>query len=185
MRLLGYQDAYLGFLASRAERARRGNRVLDVGCGSGTFADAWAAIHGPDQDITLLDPSGQMLRRADEALRRRGIVPALEERKLEAFAGKNSFDTILAAHVIEHSKDPAETLHHMRETSAPGGWLWLVVSKPHWCNAIVWLQWRHRSYAPDAVEELLDQCGWQLETQYVFPSGPPSRTSRGYLAHAI
>ena len=185
MRLLGYHDAYLGFLASVTERAAPGTRVLDVGCGTGAFADGWAAIHGPDQDVTLLDPSREMLSRAKGTLARRGLEPAAVATPLESFAPTDPFDCLLAAHVIEHQTDPVAPLQKMRNVIKPGGALWLIVSKPHWCNAIIWFQWRHRAYAPAEVARYLTQTGWAVESEYAFPSGPPSRTSRGYLARAI
>jgi len=185
MRVLGYHDAYLGFLASRSERPSARTRVLDVGCGTGAFADAWAAMHGPDQSVTLLDPSAQMLNRASAALAARGIETATQESLLEDFMAPEGFDVVLAAHVIEHVKSPVATLRDMRSKCTPGGQLWLVVSKPHWCNAIIWMQWRHRSYAPEKVRSYLEDSGWDLREEYGFPSGPPSRTSRGYFARAV
>jgi len=185
MRMLGYYDAYLGFLASETDRAGPGNRVLDVGCGSGAFADAWAAIHGPDQSIALLDPSRQMLTRARATLAARGLSAQTHETLLDGFHPTQPFDTVLAAHVIEHVEHPVQALSDMRSRCRTGGQLWLVVSKPHWCNAIIWLQWRHRAYRPESVARVLQDSGWVLDTEYAFPSGPPSRTSRGYLARAV
>ncbi len=185
MRLLGYHDAYLGFLASQTFRAPDGNSVIDIGCGTGAFADAWAAIHGPGQRITLLDPSEQMLSRAAVLLERRGVAPKLEASRLESYRPAEPHHCLLAAHVIEHVPDPVQSLKEMRALCQTEGRLWLVVSKPHWCNAIIWLQWRHRAYRPDTVARLLGDSGWGLEAEYAFPSGPPSRTSRGYLARAI
>lgn len=185
MRLLGYHDAYLGFLASQTFRAPPGTRVADIGCGTGAFADGWAAIHGPDQDITLLDPSKEMLRRAGATMTKRGLAATRAQSTLSDFHPPAPFDCLLAAHVIEHDSDPLRPLSQMRRLIRADGRLWLIVSKPHWCNAIIWLQWRHRAYRPDDVAGFLATTGWQIETEYAFPSGPPSRTSRGYLARAI
>ncbi len=185
MRLLGYYDAYLGFLASQTFRASTGTRVMDIGCGTGTFADAWVAIQGPDQAITLLDPSKEMLSRAEAALKRRSAVSTLIQKTLEVFEPEAPFDCLLAAHVIEHQSDPLPTLACMRKVIRPDGTLWLIVSKPHWCNAIIWLQWRHKAYRPQEVGEYLAKTGWEIEAEYAFPTGPPSRTSWGYLARAV
>ncbi len=185
MRLLGYHDAYLGFLASETYRASPGNRVVDIGCGTGAFADGWVAIHGPEQEITLLDPSREMLSRAHASLVRRGVDAVVTDVPLEGFTPESPFDCLLAAHVIEHLPDPQPALARMRDLVETGARLWLVVSKPHWCNAIIWLQWRHRAYTRKEVAEALDASGWALESEYAFPSGPPSRTSRGYIARAV
>ncbi|MEM7724711.1 MAG: class I SAM-dependent methyltransferase [Pseudomonadota bacterium] len=185
MRTLGYYDAYLGFLSSQAERPAPDMRVADIGCGSGAFAEAWAAIHGPGGRMTLLDPSGPMLDRAGAALARRGLQAERVQGLLGPATGSIEADHILAAHIIEHCPDPVEALLQMRAMTRPGGQLWLVASKPHWCNAIIWLQWRHRTFQPHDIEKHLTAAGWQLESEYAFPSGPPSRTSRGYIARAV
>ncbi|MCK0169280.1 class I SAM-dependent methyltransferase [Jannaschia sp. S6380] len=181
MRLLGYYDAYLGFLSHWAGRAADIRSVADVGAGTGAMAEAWTAVNGPDVDLTLIDPSASMLASGAFALGRRGI----EVRRIAAPLSPLMVapqDAVLAAHVIEHFADPVAALRDMATLLRPGGQLWLVVSKPHWCNAIIWLQWRHRTYDPDRVARLLDAAGFDLEDGYAFPSGPPSRTSRGYLA---
>jgi ubiquinone/menaquinone biosynthesis C-methylase UbiE len=185
MRLLGYHDAYLGFLASQTVRSPAGTRVLDIGCGTGAFADAWTAIHGPDQSMTLLDPSHEMLSRARAALHRRGLEAEVTADRLEDHAPASPYQFLLAAHVIEHMGDPVAALTAMRALSGPGSRLWLIVSKPHWCNAIIWFQWRHRAYRPGEMRRFLASSGWEPEAEYSFPSGPPSRTSRGYLVRAV
>ena len=185
MRLLGYYDAYLGLLSSQNFRAAPGNRVLDVGCGTGAFAEAWIAIQGPSQHVTLLDPSREMLARAEGALLKRNVEPVCVDVPLEAYNPSASHDCLLAAHILEHVDDPVASLRQMRRLVDIGGHIWLVVSKPHWCNAIIWFQWRHRAYRPADVTAFLKQAGWVLDTEYAFPAGPPSRTSRGYLARAV
>ena len=100
--------------------------------------------------------------------------------RLQTYAGP-----ALAAHVIEHDADPLRPLSAMRRIARPDGRLWLIVSKPHWCNAIIWFQWRHRAYRPGDVALFLAETGWVLDAEYAFPTGPPSRTSRGYLARGI
>ncbi len=185
MRLLGYYDAYLGLLSSLNFRAPEGTEVLDIGCGTGAFAEAWVAIQGPRHSVTLLDPSAEMLSLGGAALARRDVASETVRSTLEEFKAEAPFHCLLAAHVLEHADRPVEALRAMRGLVQDDGRLWLVVSKPHWCNAIIWFQWRHRSYRPETVAAMLEESGWALEMEYAFPSGPPSRTSRGYLAHPV
>jgi len=186
MRALGYCDAYLGFLSMPDARINPDGWVLDIGSGSGAFAEAWVAMHGRQAaGLTLLDPSARMLDRAAAALSRRNVQTERAVTTLEAYTPPRAHDHLLAAHVIEHCPDPAVALRHMRRLVRPGGTLWLVASKPHWCNAIIWLQWRHRTFQKDEIALLLAETGWALERTHAFPAGPPSRTSRGYLARAV
>lgn len=183
MRLLGYFDAYLGFLSADPQ-AELGRNALDIGCGTGAFAEARAIVR-PEGQITLLEPSARMLQQAGAALQRRGLSASTVHSRLEDFRPAIRFDCLLAAHVLEHCADPINALRQMRDLAEPGATLWLTVSKPHWCNAIIWFQWRHRTYRPDNVAEMLARSGWDLQAQHSFPTGPPSRTSRGYRAIAI
>ncbi|WP_239335848.1 class I SAM-dependent methyltransferase [Ruegeria sp. Ofav3-42] len=183
MRLLGYFDAYLGFL-STGSAASLGDNGLDVGCGTGAFAEARAVIR-PEGRVTLVEPSGKMLDQAERALAKRGVAADTARSRLEDYQSAEPFDCVLAAHVLEHCEDPTDALRRMRRLAAPAAKLWLVVSKPHWCNAIIWFQWRHRSFRPRRVAQMLEVAGWQLEAEHSFPTGPPSRTSRGYLARAV
>ncbi len=183
MRLLGYFDAYLGFLSSDPQ-VELGRNALDIGCGTGAFAEARAVIRR-EGHVTLLEPSARMLQLAGSALQRRGGNAETVQSRLEEFHPASRFDCLLAAHVLEHCVDPTDALRRMRDLAEPGATLWLVVSKPHWCNVIIWFQWRHRTYRPDIVAEMLARSGWDLQAEHGFPTGPPSRTSRGYRAIAI
>lgn len=181
MRTLGYYDAYLGFLSAVQERARGDVRVIDVGAGTASFAEAWVAINGVPRQLTLLDPSLAMLECGRAALNRREIQPRLVQQRLGE-GDLEPVEAVLAAHVIEHCGDPSIALRQLHDMLCPGGTLHLVVSKPHWCNAIIWLQWRHRTFHQDEILQLMKATGFEVERVYDFPSGPPSRTSRGFIA---
>ncbi len=181
MRTLGYYDGYLGFLSSRETRQAGALRVIDVGAGTAAFSEAWIALNGHPRSLTLVEPSRTMLAYGRAALKRRGVEPQLVQALL-AEADVDPCDVVLAAHVIEHCPDPLHALRQMRALLRPGGQLHLVVSKPHWCNAIIWMQWRHRTFREGEILDLLDAAGFETEHIYAFPSGPPSRTSRGIVA---
>lgn len=181
MRALGYLDGYIGFLSALRRPAGAGVRVTDIGAGTAAFSEAWIAVHGPPRDLTLLEPSRSMLERGDAALRRLGVAARLVPARLGE-AGAEPGEVALAAHVLEHCPDPAAALRQMRDLLTPGGRLYLVVSKPHWCNAIIWLQWRHRTFGKGEILDLVDGAGFAVEGIHAFSSGPPSRTSRGIVA---
>ncbi|WP_299778111.1 class I SAM-dependent methyltransferase [uncultured Roseobacter sp.] len=184
MRVLGYYDGYLGFLSNQKPDMSSRIEVIDIGTGTGAMAEAWTVIYGTPDRLVLLDPSPAMLDVAKDALMRRGVRAETCDAGLEE-GGLGSFDVLLAAHVIEHFDDPLAALKAMRSMARPGAYLWMSVSKPHWCNAIIWLQWRHRTFRPQEMTELLQKAGFSVEAQYTFPSGPPSRTSFGIVARAV
>ncbi|WP_298835805.1 methyltransferase [uncultured Roseobacter sp.] len=181
MRTLGYYDGYLGFLSAPENQSGPDVSVTDVGCGTASFAEAWVAINGAPASLTLIDPSRAMLERGLAALQCRDVEPGLIQALLGQAAPRPS-DVVMAAHVIEHCPDPLTALRQLRDLLRPGGRLYLVVSKPHWCNSIIWLQWRHRTFRQDEITALLGDAGFHTDRVYAFPSGPPSRTSRGIVA---
>ncbi|NNJ66679.1 MAG: class I SAM-dependent methyltransferase [Boseongicola sp.] len=181
MRTLGYYDGYLGFLCEPGSRPGAHSRVIDVGAGTAAFSEAWVAVNGAPSELALMEPSQAMLNRGAEALRARGVEPRL----LPAILGEVRYTPsheVLAAHVIEHCPDPLLALQHLFGLTRGGGRLRLVVSKPHWCNAIIWLQWRHRTFGKAEIQSLVKEAGFDIESDYAFPSGPPSRTSYGLVA---
>lgn len=185
MRALGYYDGYLGFLSDAASpRPKPGARVIDAGAGTAAFAEAWIAVNGAPGHLTLLDPSHEMLERGRMALTRRGVDPELAQGLLGQVSLRAA-DHVLAAHVIEHCPDPDLALADLAALLKPGGTLHLVVSKPHWCNAIIWVQWRHRTFARDEIMARLCAAGLDPIGEYAFPSGPPSRTSRAIVARRL
>jgi len=157
------------------------DQVIDIGAGTGALAEAWVAVHGAPKTLVLLDPRAGMLDRAEAALAARQVTTERVQ-GLVGDAPKGPFDEVLAAHVIEHCPDPREALVQMAALLRPGGRLRLVMSKPHWCNVIIWLQWRHRTFSPSEIAGLVSAAGLEVEGQYVFPAGPPSRTSMGIVA---
>lgn len=181
MRTLGYYDGYLGFLSEPQGMIGPDACIVDVGAGTAAFSEAWVAINGIPIQTTLIEPSPAMLESGRAALRSRGIEP----RTVQAFLGEavlEPCEVVLAAHVIEHCPDPLVALRQMRDLLLTGGRLYLVVSKPHWCNVIIWLQWRHRTFQKNEIMDLIQEAGFEIDRIYDFPSGPPSRTSRGIVA---
>ncbi|WP_295316510.1 class I SAM-dependent methyltransferase [Roseobacter sp.] len=133
--------------------------------------------------MVLPDPSRPMPEVAEAALKRRGVTPGLRVEALRPGV-QEEFDVLLVSYVIEHFDDPGSALRDIRRLAAPGARLWLVGSKPHWCNGIVWLQWQHRTFRRTEITGLLRGAGFEAESLYSFSSGPPSRSSFAVLARA-
>ena len=94
--------------------ARRGQRVLDIGCGEGAFAAGWRA----GAEVVGLDVAEEPLRRA------RAAHPGLDLRLLCSDARWElpdaSFDVVWAGEVIEHVADTAGWLSEAAPCAALG-----------------------------------------------------------------
>jgi 2-polyprenyl-3-methyl-5-hydroxy-6-metoxy-1,4-benzoquinol methylase len=178
---LGYAAAYGEILDRFVGRRVLARTVMDVGCGAGDFAAAYAHVRGKIDDLTLVDPSVDMLqialgRLAGKALRLRGRMVGLDGLP----AGPRQ-DLILCAHVLEHVDDPILAMTRLKDHLAPGGMLVVIASKPHWCNWLIWLRWRHRSFAPDHMRRMIGAAGLRCQADAKPSRGPPRHTSHAYL----
>jgi demethylmenaquinone methyltransferase/2-methoxy-6-polyprenyl-1,4-benzoquinol methylase len=173
----GYDRAYSGFLVKSALAS---GAVLDVGTGTGTFAISWVEAGG-STDLTLLDPSTAMLEQASSHFSQRGLCPKVVNCEFEDFSNDTKFDAILASHVLEHFPDPSGAIHRFAQKLSPGGCLYLIVSKPHWCNWMIWLRFRHQWFRPEIICEMAQDAGLTGLRLHTFRKGPPSRTSLGYI----
>jgi SAM-dependent methyltransferase len=98
----------------------RGQRALDVGCGTGALAQALAALLGADS-VAAVDPSQACARR----------VPAADVRVARAEElpfGDNDSDVALAQLVVPWMSDSPRGVAEMRRVVRPGG----VVAASTW-----------------------------------------------------
>lgn len=108
-----------------------GDRVLDVGCGTGVVARRAAAEVGPDGGVVGLDPNEGMLDVARSASTDRR--PAIEWRR--GVVGdipfpEEAFDAVLCQQVLQFVPDPGAALGEMRRVLVPEGYLALAVWRP-------------------------------------------------------
>lgn len=105
-----------------------GERVLDIGCGTGTLAIAAAQAH-PECDVTGVDPAAAMIERARKKTRAAGVKARFEVGVVEKIDAENdSFDVVLCTLVLHHLPEgmQASALGEIRRVLKPGGRLVLV-----------------------------------------------------------
>jgi ubiquinone/menaquinone biosynthesis C-methylase UbiE len=180
MASLGYAAAYRDAIATLLPWHLPSQRVLDVGCGAGDFAAAFAETRGTIPDLTLADPAVAMLRAAQARLLQLAHHLSVHSQPIEALTSDRRQDVILCAHVIEHCADPSTALRDLGSMLSPKGTILLVVSKQHWCNRLIWLRWRHQSFSRAEVLSLVAGSGLCCTADMAFLHGPPSRTSHAY-----
>jgi len=98
---------------------RAGMRVLDVGCGPGTYHAPLIALGAA---VTACDASGGMMREALASSHANRCAVDLAQARAEAlpFAGA-AFDRVMANHMLYHVPDIPQSLREMRRVLRSGG----------------------------------------------------------------
>lgn len=106
---------------------RAGDRVLDIGCGTGALLQRLCAIH-PAAQLTGVEPVPEMLAAA-----RRKLAPAVELREGWAedlpFADAQ-FDLVVSCNMFHYIERPAGALAEIRRVLRSGGQLIIT----DWCS---------------------------------------------------
>jgi SAM-dependent methyltransferase len=109
---------FLGWLPVRA-----GDRVLEIGCGTGVVARDLAGLVGRRGAVTAVDTSATLLARARQLSRGvpggRIVFRRADGHRLPFADGR--FDTVLAITVILHVEDPLRVVKEMARVTRPGG----------------------------------------------------------------
>lgn len=96
-----------------------GKRLLDVGCGGGYLAEAFA---GAGFDVTGIDPSQNTLKAAATHAALGGLRIRYEEGRAEALpCGGASFDYVCCCDVLEHVDDANAAVSEIARVLKPGG----------------------------------------------------------------
>jgi ubiquinone/menaquinone biosynthesis C-methylase UbiE len=127
--LLGFLDRVAGVepvreakrCATAAMGLRAGDRVLDVGCGTGFDLPAMAAEVGPRGRVTGIDVSA---RAVEEARRKVAGLPTVGAEVADVQDlpyADGSFDACRADRTLQHVPDVERGLSEIRRVLAPGG----------------------------------------------------------------
>ena len=116
-RFVGRYSPSLGRAMCKAADVRRGQRALDVGCGSGALVAALADVLGAE-NVTGMDPSESFVEAARARVRKATIQVGSAESL--PFAD-DEFDATLSQLVVNFLADPEQGVREMSRVTRPGG----------------------------------------------------------------
>jgi len=102
---------------------RAGQRVLDVGCGTGTFAISIERLH-PNVEVVGLDPDPRALDRAERKARREAVSVRFDRGFSDRLPYPDaSFDRVFSSFMFHHlsANEKEPTLCEIRRVLRPGG----------------------------------------------------------------
>ena len=126
VRLLGGEPARRELLNQADVRPRQ--RILDIGCGTGTFAVLIKRLH-PQVEVLGLDPDSKALARARAKADRAGVSVHLDQGYSDELPYEdNSFNRVFSSFMFHHLEDAdkEKTLREVKRVLKPDGSLHLL-----------------------------------------------------------
>lgn len=118
-------------------------RILDCGVGNGSLSIALNSILTSPVEYYGIDTSAEMLVQARSTMQRAGLRAHLKQADVLSLPyDDQSFDVVMAAHVLEHLSDPQRALKEMIRVLKPGGMVFLCVTRHSLFSAFVQFRWR-------------------------------------------
>ena len=101
---------------------REGQRILEVGCGTGDDARALAALVRPGGEVTAVDGSAAMVAEARKRAEGSGLPVRFEQGDAHHLNFPDgSFDGCRSDRMFMHLQDPKQALAEMARVTKPGG----------------------------------------------------------------
>ncbi|MEM9473514.1 MAG: class I SAM-dependent methyltransferase [Pseudomonadota bacterium] len=158
---LDYVPAYSGLLSQALTRwpgsaSARECRVLDCGTGTGALSEALAVIGNRPLKIDAVDVSPAMLDKAEARLKRIGADVALRQADIQQLPyDDDSFDIVMAGHILEHLANPVAALAEMARVARPGALVFACLTRRTLPGLWIHLLWRTHMVSPAEAEHWL------------------------------
>lgn len=153
-------------ILSRLE-PRSGDRVADIGCGTGLFASGLVKRSGR---VTCVDPSDSMLRQLPKQYGYEPVQATAEElAEGKAALPDSEFEAILMKEAIHHVRDREQVLDFFANLLAPGGRILVAmlpksIDYPLFDRAL--REFNKRQPDPREIADHLERTGLQVDLSY-------------------
>ena len=191
---LGSADAYNRWILSSVKAHVRG-RILEIGCGTGTFTMHLAALA---DHVTAVDIDPAFVAKARDITGAQANVD-IEQADASISYWRERFETVIALEVIEHIEDDRTVLTNLFRALVPGGRLILKVpAGPSLYGEIDRAVGHHRRYRYTDLANRVRQAGfgeiavwhfnslgavgWWLNGKLLRRSHPPTDQVRAFDA---
>jgi len=142
------------FFRERKFELKGAKQILDVGSGAGQIARHILKYGDADLQLTCIDISHEMLRRARNRIKSSVPKSVVADLTRLPFVD-NSFDCITCGYVLEHLPDARPGLTELSRVLKPGGRMLLLVTEDTFTGAWTSRFWKCRTYNR---RELYDVC---------------------------
>jgi arsenite methyltransferase len=190
--------AGVGYFADLAD-LRPGERVIDLGSGSGTDSFAAAALVGSSGRVVGVDFTAEQLAKARRLAAAAGLGQVeFREGRIEALAGVDgeSFDCVISNGVINLSPEKHRVFAEAARVLRPGGRLAIadIVTEEQLTDAIVanadlWASCIGGAAQQDTYRQAIENAGLRIEqtrrNPYQFISAQAQNASAQYGVHSI
>lgn len=145
-------------------------QALDCGTGTGALTEALAQVCTEPLKIDAVDISLAMLSKAGERLRNIGLEVALRQADAQRLPyADNSFDIVMAGHMLEHLPDPVAALCEMVRVARPGGLVFVCMTRRTLLGLWIYLLWRTHMVSPAEAENWLQRANL-LDVRCISPN---------------
>lgn len=149
-------------------KLRRGERVLDISCGTGSLALLAKEQVGPEGQVYGIDASEEMIAYADAKARRAGAEIAFAVSPAQDLPFEDSsFDVVLNTLALHHLPKPSrhESVAEMRRVLKPNGRALVVdfaEGKKRASGPFRRLKHRHGSVPPEEIAAAMRAAGFEI-----------------------
>src|SRR5262249_52913582 len=161
---LGRERAFREKMLSLAH-LKPGESVIDVGCGTGSLAIAAKRQVGPSGSVHGVDPSPEMIARAEKKARKAGVEVVFKEAFAQSLPFPDGqFDAVLSTLMLHHLPPKArrEFAVEVRRVLKPGGRVLAIdfgKSARQHKGLLHPFHHRHGHVAPDEIIAVLNEAG--------------------------